>query len=164
MDCELHIVLDFKRGQHQIIAVLRQMIGGAPDPLLHIDDTICNIADIHGFVYPAVEIIPLKVHRSALVGQNHVHHKIPKLLAVVIGHAFLKITGIEGINVRPYIVHRAVHFPQGLLHNIQHNRKNHINLLVRLHKSVLLPRLFCHTVLQKKRIHADMLHSPGELL
>ena len=100
-------VLDFKRGQHQIIAVLRQMIGGASDPLLHIDDTICNIADIHGFVYPAVEIIPLKVHRSALVGQNHVHHKIPKLLAVVIGHAFLKITGIEGINVRPYIVHRS---------------------------------------------------------
>ncbi len=140
------------------------MISGTSDALLHIDHTVCNIADIHGFVCPAVEIISLKVHRPALVGQNHIHDKIPQFLAVVIGHTFLEITGIEVVNIRANVVHRAAHLPQRLLHNVQHHRKNQIDLLIRRHKTKLLPRLFCHTVLQKKRIHADMLHSLGELL
>lgn len=93
MNSELHVVFNLKRGQHQVISVLRQMIGSTPDPLLHVDHTVCNVADIHGFVCPAVEIIPFEVHRPALVGQDHIHDKIPQFLTVVIGHAFLKKTG-----------------------------------------------------------------------
>ena len=47
--------------------------------------------------------------------QNDVHDKIPQLLAVVVGHVFLKKARVEIVDVRADIVHRAALLPERLV-------------------------------------------------
>ena len=67
MNRKLHVIFNLKCGEHQIVTVLCQIVGGSLDSLVHIDNTVCDIADIHDFVCSVLKIKALKIHGSAFI-------------------------------------------------------------------------------------------------
>ena len=79
------------------------------------------------------------MHHLPLIGKNDVDNKITQRAAVLKVHGFLEILHIDGINIGADIVHGAAFLPQGLLHNIQEDSENHVELLVHCLEFVFFP-------------------------
>ena len=118
VDGQLHIIFNFQGGKQQIVAVVGQIIRGAPEFLFDVDNLICHIADVHGLIFVPLKIEAVKIHRLSFVGEDHIDNKIPQLLARIIVHAFAEMLYIHRVYISADIVHRTILFFQGLLHNI----------------------------------------------
>ena len=128
---KLHIIFNFKGGKYKIIPVIGKIIGRSANLLIKINNTVRHITDMHNMIGILLEIVPVKIHGTAFVGQNDVDNKIPQLPAVLVGDLLLQISGIKGINICPDIIHGTIFFFQGLLHNVKHNSKNKIQLFIK---------------------------------
>ncbi len=109
------------------------------------------------------KIKAFKIHGTAFIGQDHIHDKIPQLLALLIAHGLFKILHIHGVDISADIIHGAVLLLQGLLHDVKQHSKNHVHLFVHLHKPVLLPGGLLDAVLEQHGIKAYAFHPLREL-
>ena len=79
-------------------------------------------------------------------------------MTVFVRHRLMKIMTVDAVDKRTYVIDRAGFFLQGLLHHIKQNRKNHIQLIGKLVKPILLPNRLLTAVQKKKCVQSHILH------
>ena len=163
MDRKLHIIFDLQRRQQKIIPVVRQIIRSTLDLLVYVNDPVCHITDMEILIFIFLEVKPFEIHSPPLVGQHYIHHKIPKLPALAVRQVFLEMPGIDRVDISAYIIHRTVFLLQGLLHDIEHDCEDQVQLLSQRQETVLLPSRLLGAVLDQQRIKPDILHPSGKM-
>ena len=163
MNSKLHIVFNLQCGEQQIVPVICEIVGCPPQLLVHINDPVGHITDMHDMIGILVKIKAVEIHGLPLIGENNIHDKIPQLPAFIIAYIFLKVLRVHRIDTGTDIIHGTIFLPQRHLHYKKQHSKNQIDLLICFHKSILLPGCFLYTIFNQQRIHPHMLHPSREM-
>ena len=118
VDGDFQVALDFQRGQQQIVAVLREIIGSPAHLRIQVDDLVGHIAHVHDLVFPLPEVISLEIHGFPLIGKHHIDDEVPQILTVLIAHLFLKIPHVQAVQIGADVIDGTVLLLQGPLHEI----------------------------------------------
>ena len=163
MNRKLHIIFNLQRRQQKIVPIVRQIIRSALEFLVYVNNPVRHITDMKVLILIFFKIKPFKIHSPPFVGQHNIYHEIPELPALVIRHTFPKMPGIDRVDISAYIIHSAALLFQGLLHDIEHDGKNQVQLLPQSQETELLPGCLLGAVLNHQRIKPHILHPFGEI-
>ena len=159
MDGQLHVVFNLQRSQKKVISVIREIIGSSSQFLIHIHNSVCHIADVHDVIRVRLKVKAIKVHDFSFIRKDDIHNKIAQLATVLIRHIFFKMLYIDRVDVCADVIHGTVFFFQRLLHNVQHDCENHIQLFVNFQKTILPPDCLLTAVLYQDCIQSHVFHS-----
>ena len=163
VDGQLHVIFNFQSGEQQIVSIIGQIIRSAPEFLIHIDNAVGHIADVHVLIFVFFKIKAVKVHGLSLVGQDDIDNEIPQLFAVVVIQIFMKMLYVDGIDISPDVIHGAAFLPKRLLHDIEKDRKDDVDLLRTSRETILLPGSLLDAVLNQHKMKPDAFHAAGKM-
>ena len=164
MDRKFQIIFHFHRGEHHIVTLVRQVIGCSSDATLQIHDLVVDITDVDFLICPFFIVKSLKIHGRTTVSKDILHHKSCKVPTLLKAQLFRMVLVTDVLHERRNIVHRAVFFPQRILHDKKQQCKQHIHLLIPRLYAVILPLLLSKAVAAEQRIPPDKFHSLLKIL
>ena len=84
MNGQFHIIFNFKGGEQKIVAIVRQIIGRAPEVLFEKDCFICDLTDMDGNGFLFFKFKTFKIHNLPFVTKDMIDDKIAQFFTFII--------------------------------------------------------------------------------